>query len=56
MPKRQRSPLSFMLPRWSPSDADTPAEKAYLQMLAARLNLPPDLLAHLHAAAGAAPL
>ena len=37
-------------------DADTPAEKAYLQMLAARLNLPPDLLAHLHAAAGAAPL
>lgn len=37
-------------------DADTPAEKASLQMLAARLNLPSDLLAHLHAAAGAAPL
>jgi uncharacterized membrane protein YebE (DUF533 family) len=34
-------------------DADTPAERAYLQMLAARLALPPGLVAEIHAAAGA---
>ncbi len=30
-------------------DADGPAEKGYLSMLAARLSLPPGLVAHLHA-------
>lgn len=34
-------------------EADTAAEKAYLQMLAARLELAPDLVAEIHAAAGA---
>jgi uncharacterized membrane protein YebE (DUF533 family) len=37
-------------------EADTPAEKAYLQMLAARLELAPDLVAEIHAAAGAEPV
>jgi len=36
-------------------EADTPAEKAYLQMLAARLELDPALVAEIHAAAEAAP-
>ncbi len=36
-------------------EADTPAEKAYLAMLAARLELPDDLVAEIHAAAEAAP-
>lgn len=36
-------------------DPDHPAEKAYLQMLAARLNLDPSLVAELHAAADAEP-
>ena len=36
-------------------EADTPAEKAYLQMLAARLELDPGLVNEIHAAAGAAP-
>lgn len=35
-------------------EADTVAEKAYLQMLAARLELAPALVAEIHAAAGAA--
>lgn len=35
-------------------DIDTPAERAYLQMLAARLNLAPALVAHIHATAEAA--
>lgn len=35
-------------------EADTAAEKAYLQMLAARLELAPELVAEIHAAAGAA--
>jgi len=34
-------------------DADTAAEKAYLQMLAARLELDPGLVTEIHAAAGA---
>ena len=34
-------------------EADTAAEKAYLQMLAARLELAPELVAEIHAAAGA---
>ena len=34
-------------------EADTPAEKAYLQMLAARLELAPELVGEIHAAAGA---
>ncbi len=34
-------------------EADTPAEKAYLQMLAARLALAPELVTEIHAAAGA---
>lgn len=36
-------------------EADTAAEKAYLQMLAARLDLAPELVGEIHAAAGAAP-
>jgi uncharacterized membrane protein YebE (DUF533 family) len=36
-------------------DADTPAEKAYLQMLAARLGLAPSLVEELHRAATAEP-
>jgi uncharacterized membrane protein YebE (DUF533 family) len=32
-------------------DADTPAERAYLQMLAARLGLAPELVAEIHRAA-----
>lgn len=32
-------------------DIDSPAERAYLQMLAARLNLAPALVEHIHAAA-----
>ncbi|MEO1092724.1 MAG: tellurite resistance TerB family protein [Pseudomonadota bacterium] len=35
-------------------DADGPAERGYLAMLAARLNLPADLVAHLHANVDAA--
>lgn len=35
-------------------DVDTPAEQAYLQMLAARLNLAPALVEHIHATAEAA--
>ena len=35
-------------------DIDTPAERAYLQMLAARLNLAPALVEHIHATAEAA--
>jgi uncharacterized membrane protein YebE (DUF533 family) len=34
-------------------EADTAAEKAYLQMLAARLELAPELVAEIHSAAGA---
>lgn len=34
-------------------EADTAAEKAYLQMLAARLELAPELVSEIHAAAGA---
>ena len=34
-------------------DPDGAAEKGYLAMLAARLNLPADLVAHLHARAAA---
>lgn len=34
-------------------EADTAAEKAYLQMLAARLELAPELVAEIHTAAGA---
>jgi uncharacterized membrane protein YebE (DUF533 family) len=34
-------------------EADTAAEKAYLQMLAARLDLAPELVAEIHTAAGA---
>lgn len=34
-------------------EADTAAEKAYLQMLAARLDLPAELVREIHAAAGA---
>ncbi len=29
-------------------EADTPAEQAYLSMLAARLNLEPELVNHIH--------
>ena len=36
-------------------EADTAAEQAYLQMLAARLELEPDLVAEIHRAADAAP-
>jgi len=35
-------------------DIDTPAERAYLQMLAARLNLAPALVEHIHATTAAA--
>ena len=36
-------------------EADTPAEKAYLQMLASRLGLEPSLVEEIHRAAAAAP-
>ena len=35
-------------------DSDSPAEKGYLSMLAARLQLPPEFVAHLHAGVEAA--
>jgi uncharacterized membrane protein YebE (DUF533 family) len=36
-------------------EADTPAERAYLQMLAARLELDPGLVEEIHRTADAAP-